>query len=340
MQLRLGQVAVRALLLSATSLLLPSFAGCSGCTPSFRECAPPEATLLAALPERLSDTGLYTERGPAQLAAGVEPFAPRFELWSDGAVKRRWILLPPGSRIDTSDPNAWNFPRGTKLWKEFVRDGVRVETRLLFKHGDRPGDWTPMAYLWRDDDAWAVPEGVENARGTPHDVPSAAQCGGCHRGTKSGVLGFSAIQLPTRSESGALDLETLRASDRLSHGLPESNRVPGDAPTRAALGYLHANCSHCHNQSRPERRGPRCFDPENDLDFTLRIGELDRPGSTATYRTAVGEVVTPGDPYESSLMVRVGSRDPWWGMPALGTEDVDRGGNRILHAWIDALASW
>lgn len=331
------RVDAKALLLWTSSLLLPSAAGCSGCTPSFRECPPPEASLLAALPERLSETGLYEVRGTERLAAEVVSFAPRYELWSDGAVKRRWIWLPPGAAIDTSDPDVWNFPVGTKLWKEFVRDGVRVETRLLLKHGDPPGAWTPMAYLWRDDDAWAVPEGVENARGTAHDIPSVAECGGCHGGTTTGVLGFSAVQLPARSEHAVLDLETLERTDRISHPITGSNRIPGDAPTRAALGYLHANCGHCHNQARPERRGPRCFDPENALDFSLRIGELDRPDSTATYRSAVGSVIIPGDPDDSSLMVRVRSRDPWWGMPALGTEEVDRHGTRTLHTWILGL---
>ena len=41
--------------------------------------------------------------------------------------------------------------------------------------------------------------------------------------------------------------------------------VPGDALDQEALGYLHANCSHCHNQDRPESDGARCYDPRNDF---------------------------------------------------------------------------
>ena len=72
-----------------------------------------------ALPEQLHDTGLFAPGQPDRLGAGVESFEPQHPLWSDGASKRRWIRLPPGTAIDARDPDRWRFPRGTKLWKEF-----------------------------------------------------------------------------------------------------------------------------------------------------------------------------------------------------------------------------
>src|SRR6185369_14671617 len=66
-----------------------------------------------ALPEQLHDTGLFAAGQPDRLGAGVEPFEPQHPLWSDGASKRRWIRLPPGTSIDARDPDAWRFPRGT-----------------------------------------------------------------------------------------------------------------------------------------------------------------------------------------------------------------------------------
>ena len=80
---------------------------------------------LSAVPARLTETGLYADLRADALAPGVLPYRPQFELWSDGASKRRWISLPPGTRIDTSDMDSWQFPEGTKLWKEFSRDNVR-----------------------------------------------------------------------------------------------------------------------------------------------------------------------------------------------------------------------
>lgn len=323
--------------MSALRWTLIFISGCASCSPAFRDCPPIADQQLAALPARLSETGLFADLGSETLADGVQLFAPRFELWSDGAAKRRWIYLPPGAQIDTADPDAWNFPAGTKLWKEFSRDGVRVETRLLFKHGTERTAWTPVAYVWRDDgDAWATPEGDTDARGTAHDVPSASQCMGCHRGTQSGVLGFSAVQLPETGEGAAIGVADLRDGGRFTTPVA-GVEIPGAPETRAALGYLHANCSHCHNQSRPEREGPRCFDPERDFDFMLRVGELAIPEATATYRTAVGKVISRGKPGDSDIMRRVQSRDEWWGMPALGTEVVDEAGVELLETWIRAL---
>ena len=81
----------------------------------------------AGLPERLSETGLYADAAAKQLAPDVVSFTSQYPLWSDGAAKRRWIRIPPGSAIDAADPNAWIFPVGTRVWKEFSF-ARRVET--------------------------------------------------------------------------------------------------------------------------------------------------------------------------------------------------------------------
>src|SRR5215510_6480644 len=82
----------------------------------------------AALPTRLSDTGLYRTGSSTQVRADVLAFTPQYPLWSDGADKRRCIRLPAGSAIDAVAPDAWQFPPGTQLWKEFSHGPRRVET--------------------------------------------------------------------------------------------------------------------------------------------------------------------------------------------------------------------
>jgi hypothetical protein len=283
---------------------------------------------------RLSASGLFADVARESLAPGVLSYAPRFQLWSDGAGKRRWVWLPPGTRIDTSDLDSWVFPVGTKFWKEFTRDGVRVETRLIEKIG--PGeDWLALAYLWRQDqsDADAAPFGATDAAGTPHDVPASNECGACHGGRKSFVLGFSTLQLS--SLPGAeLDLAALVAADLLTAPPAESYAVPGTDTEREALGYLHANCSHCHNQNRPERSGARCFDPQDDLDFSLSVKALAAPAQTAAYRTAVGSAVEPGRPDESRLFELVSQRGFGRQMPPLATERPDGSAVTLLERWI------
>jgi hypothetical protein len=176
------------------------------------------AYFVGAAEARLSETGLYVDTARRRLASGVTPFEPRFQLWSDGAVKRRFIFLPPGTQIDTSNPDRWNFPVGARLWKEFERDGVIVETRMLLKTGPDPADWDMAVYIWRADNSDADKQMFEraDARGTPHDVPSPRMCTQCHgSGTERRPLGFTQIQLPW-SRPGLASLKSLGASNRLS----------------------------------------------------------------------------------------------------------------------------
>lgn len=296
--------------------------------------------MLDALPARLSETGLYAERRSERIAVGVVGYEPEFGLWSDGAAKRRWVALPSGGRIDSSDGDAWKFPVGTRFWKEFSRAGRRVETRLLIKHGPAQRDWAGAAYVSNAEqtDAFLAAKGQQDAGGSGHDVPSAAECVGCHGGRRSHVLGFSAVQLARPGLP--LSLGDLAHSGRLTHVPERLPSVPGDELDRAALGYLHANCGHCHNPQRPPRGdGPRCYDPERSLDFGLPAAAGE--GSvreTPAYTSSVPRFVTPGDPGSSRLVTLVARRGFRLHMPPLASSAVDADGVRLLRAWIERLA--
>jgi hypothetical protein len=310
---------------------------------SYRYCSELPPAQLSAAPARLSETGLYADLPADAVAPGVLPYRPQFELWSDGASKRRWISLPPATRIDTSDMDSWQFPVGTKLWKEFSRDNVRIETRLLQRTGAGQGDWVTMAYLWNDSnsEAIAVPDGVEDARGTRHDVPAANECMGCHGGRPARALGFSAIQLshPQLDDPpGQVTLDELARRDLLTAPPAARLELRADPGARAALGYLHANCGHCHNQQRAPRSGLRCFDPESKLDFLLRAGELGDVTQTAAYRTGVGQAIKPGDPGGSEVVKRMNGRSRFPpSMPPLASERMDDHGLAVVRAWIARL---
>src|SRR5262245_46399422 len=75
-------------------------------------------------PVRLRDTSVETVG---------RPFALQYSLWSDGATKTRWVYLPPGTSIDARNDDNWEFPVGTRFWKEFAFNGRKVETRMLWK---------------------------------------------------------------------------------------------------------------------------------------------------------------------------------------------------------------
>ena len=92
-----------------------------------------------------------SEKAPV---AEVRPYAPQYALWTDGATKQRTISLPAGTQIDASDPNAWQFPIGTKLTKEFSFAGKKVETRTIEL---TPDGWRFEAFVWSEDGKTMTP---------------------------------------------------------------------------------------------------------------------------------------------------------------------------------------
>lgn len=316
--------------------------------------APPDADPLR--PPTLAGTGLCTNPECTTFAADVFEYEPRFQLWSDTATKRRWIYLPPGAQIDTTDMDYWKFPVGTKLWKEFTRDGTRVETRYIVKlmpNDAEFGAWHYVTYQWnaaQNDTTLVDVGGVMNANGTDHDIPSRQNCRDCHEELQSKVLGFGAIQLDF--DSAKLDLEDLITMGKLSApptGGTAGARfpIPGGATVEAALGYMHANCGHCHNPTANNFN-------HTPTDMRLRVGTL-TPDETATpaYTTLVDKtsslgyvhddgmpytlLVDGGDANNSILIKRMTSTNAMKHMPQKGSEMVDSTGMTALATWIDAL---
>ena len=319
----------------------------------------------STLPATLRDTGLYAPGSAGVLGEGVVAFSPQYPLWSDGAEKRRWLSLPSGSFIDASQPDAWEFPRGTKLWKEFSHEGRPIETRFIERQRD--GSWRFATYVWSEtgDQAALAPAGgipalaVPGAPGGRYAVPSRTDCLACHGSTSVPVLGVSALQLsPDRDplapggrsrRAGEADLRGLAAGGWL-RGLPAAllenpPRIAAATPVeRAALGYLHANCGHCHNntESRVARRltlDQRAADAAAAREQALRsaINAASRYRPPGADSAAL--VVTPGSPEHSVLAVRMQSRDPRVQMPPLGTSIPDREGLALIKRWIDSDSS-
>src|SRR4051794_17608051 len=73
---------------------------------------------VAAL-TRLSQHGVYADLSTRKPARSALEYEPQYPLFSDFADKRRWLLLPSDTQVDTSDMDHWRFPLGTKVVKEF-----------------------------------------------------------------------------------------------------------------------------------------------------------------------------------------------------------------------------
>jgi len=293
------------------------------------------------VPESLATTGLYSDFASRALAEGVLAYAVRYPLWADGADATRYLLVPAGKKIDTSDMDHWSFPLGTKSWMEVRRAGVLLETRYLEKSGEAPIGWKYVAYAWSADgkSAIAARSGVVDALGTIHDVPSQDQCEQCHSGGRDVLIGVAAIQLSR--ESGKSPLAELAERGLLSHPPGREFSPPGTGVVKEALGYLHGNCGYCHSDYGR-------WSELRKLRLRLRVGDTD-PANTPTYLTTInvkmshldraGEPfigIVPGEPEKSHLFIRSYSRDEW-SMPPTGTEIANGAGLAVLKEWIESL---
>jgi mono/diheme cytochrome c family protein len=301
-----------------------------------------------AIPRLLSRTPLYSNIRTKEIHPLVHEFKPRFELWSDGAVKTRWAYIPECAKIDTSDMDDWQFPVGTRLFKEFIVDGRRIETRIIERIGEGPRDFAYASYLWDEDEGEArrVDEaGQSDVLGTTWGIPSKSGCLRCHGsyalggGRPSRGLGLAAIQLS--HDGPGLTLSDLIADSRLSHPPAGDITVPGDAVAQAALGVLHANCGHCHNDT-PDRL------PMSDLSLWVDT-DATEVEETATWQTSVGQPtvifkdqhvsarIEPGQPNASAILYRMRQRGNNAQMPPFGSHIIDEAGVAAIQAWVESL---
>jgi hypothetical protein len=318
------------------------------------DCTVPDG---GALPTELRCTGLYANFEQRTLACNVHGYTPAYELWSDGAKKQRYVWLPEGKKMETTDPSEPIYPVGTKFWKEFrSQDGTKLlETRLLQK--DQLG-WVYTAYVWTADEKNAIQQndGVSNVNGTEHVVPTRDQCDECHRGRKDKVLGWDAFLLG----SGA---QGITNADLVKLGYVESGKefptltIPGNDVERAALGYIHANCGvSCHNNNLKAKARDTGFMMRLETNMLsaasatplVQTGLYKVPGTNSKYggiSTPDGGAprdyfrdLVPRDTQKSLTLVRMMTRGADGEMPSIASKKVDDAGVAIVRTWIEQMS--
>ena len=319
---------------------------------------PPRQTL----PKLLSQTGAFADLPGLKPADGFIPYTVNSPLWSDGAVKSRWVGLATNAVVGFAPTGRWSFPAGTVFMKHFslpVDDTNplilrRLETRLLVR--DTSGAVYGASYKWRADgsDADLVNAGftediqIKTATGTRVQkwfYPGRQDCLTCHTSISGGVLGVNARQLNgdfTYPETGKTDnqLRTWNHLGIFNKQLDEKNlaliphlvsitNATANLSTRVRA-YLDANCSQCH---QPGGAGA-FFDARFDTPLAkqnLINGPVQNPlGITGA------KVVVPGDTNRSILFHRisiVGDNQ----MPPIGKNVVDTKAVAVIAKWIDAM---
>lgn len=326
-----------------------------------------KATSADEPPALLSETGAFSDLATLTPSADLIPYRVNAPLWSDHAVKFRWMSIPndgapyeAGETIDFSNTGAWTFPVGTVFVKHFelpineTQPNVRkrLETRFLV-HGAN-GSYYGLTYKWRADnsDADLLPGSfqesvtITTATGPRQQVwsyPSRQDCMVCHTQSAGSVLGARTCQLNGDLDYGDVTDNQLRT---LSHiglfagsldeasiaTLPKSaNLLDSSASLELRVrSYLDSNCSHCH---RPN--GVRAnFDAR--LETPLALQGIIRGEVADTLGISGAKLIVPSDVNRS--MIR--HRDSLLGanqMPPLARNLVDAEYITVLNQWINSM---
>jgi len=323
---------MRALLLGAGAAA--ALSGC-GAASSDSGCEPLPA------PARVSQTGCYSDTPKTEPVDGAIPYELNAPAAGDGAIKRRWFVLPEGATVGFHPVDSWEMPVGTILVKEFFRESTSepaarfpVETRFLVRIALNgvAADWTGSTYRWRDDgrDADLVPpEGLlATVRGKDHLFPSHADCARCHNPVAGGPLGLQTPNLHRDGQIEALAARGIFGASAPAHvdvlaAMP-ATEDPATPVYERLRSWLHTNCAHCHREGA--EMGSRAWGPWN-----VPLAETDLCGSSYDGTP----FVAPGDPDGSRLLQRVLATDAL--MPPIATLAPDPLGVELLTGWIASL---
>lgn len=299
---------------------------------------------LGPMPQQLSETGLFEDMHARLPLARAARYEPLFPLWTNGADKERWLLLPLGTQVENIQAAPWEFPVGSVFGKTFAYPtdhGVEpVETRIIRRtlHG-----WDYHAYRWIGDDAELL--SLERTIYVPvvgfgeqlwHAVPSRFECRTCHESHDTPVIGFDELRLNGHlaGANQQTQLQSLYAQGALRFKPPEpaESISASDALTFSVLGYLHGNCAHCHNDS------PNSMSPL-DLRHSQALTQLINVPTQGSGQLN-GIRVTPGAPEQSVLyqsLVTDGSLPELRVMPPLGVQRPDTHAAALIEHWIRNL---
>jgi uncharacterized repeat protein (TIGR03806 family) len=316
-------------------------------------------------PKLLSQTEAFADLKDMTPSPGIVPYRVNTPLWSDGALKKRWISVPKSSGgIVYSSDSTWEFPVGTVFIKHFElpvsQDSVtRLETRFFVIDENKQG--YGITYKWnaQGTDAELIDEGEliseeinvlrdELVSSQTWTFPSRAQCMDCHNQNAGYVLGVKTAQLnrPFFYEQLGTEGNQVQTWNRLGlfgkdldHIDPsELTRLVSVNDTSASLqarvrSYLDANCSFCHRPGGVEA----AFDARSNtpLPFQSLVN-----GDVVSRNSTVGnKIIMPHSPDSSELWLRDKSlgEDK---MPPIGRNKPDQDYLNVLEEWIMSLQSF
>lgn len=295
----------------------------------------------------------------------VIPYEPASSLFTDYALKKRFIWMPGGAKASyEADDKTLNFPVGTVLIKHFYYNTIQpgnttkiIETRLMIK---KASGWIFAEYLWNDAQTEAeLVTGTNFTSGssknitfkkennevitTDYRIPSETECLACHKlDNKPIPIGVKPQNLNvTYNYSNGVKNQLQKLVDEgylqsyPSHIVSTVNYKDTSKPVDIRLrSYLDINCAHCHQENaRCDYRAIRLSFSQTTALSKLGVCVMaDEP-----IDPSLEKIITPGNPNKSVMHFRLNSVNENTRMPLLGRTIVHDEGVDLLKQWINTL---
>ena len=312
---------------------------------------------------KLSDYGFFVgDLAKQQPSKNVLPYEVSAKLFSDYAIKSRFVVLPKGEQILYQSNEEFIYPVGSTLIKSFhyptdiryPEKNIRLmETRLLI---NTPEGWIGYPYVWNKTQTEAFLEiagerldvsfinNQGNKESFNYSVPNFNQCKGCHVnqnkmkpiGTKARLLNHD-YEYPEGSMNqlkkwSILDMiNNLPEISTISH-TPNYNDPNDGTLEERARGWIDINCAHCHRLGAPGETSGLFLNIEEKN--KTRLGIYKPPVAAGRATGNLKYTISPGSPEKSIMIKRMLSKDPGIMMPELGRKLVHKEGVELVSQWI------
>jgi len=298
---------------------------------------------------------------------GVLPFQPASQLFTDYALKKRFIWMPDDvSATYQSDAKVLNFPTGTVLIKNFYYENVLpdnskkiIETRLMIR---KANEWIFANYIWNEQQSDADydvdmtggnlnVEWTQNGTATTvnYRIPSQGECMICHSNNQSIVpIGPKPqnLNFPINFADGNQNqLEKLKDFGYISNEIPGNivSTVDYQDTSKSldlrARSYLDINCAHCHTEGGTSQQYPVRFAFTQTPNYET-LGFCQETNFMLNFfPPGVNKIIYPGDHLQSIVHYRMNATpgDGPMMMPYIGRSLVHTEAVSVVDAWINSF---
>lgn len=296
---------------------------------------------------------------------GVIPYKPATELFTDYALKKRFVWMPNGT-IATyeNDYSVLNLPVGAVLIKVFYYNNVQpsnntkiIETRLMIR---KASGWIFAEYIWNNQQteallttqstsrqiSWLDSNSVINT--IAYRTPEVDyECLRCHARFNNEVIEPLGIKpqninyVLNYSDGPKNQLEKLIEFGYLENNLPSSiiSTVDFEDTTKSlnlrVRSYFDANCTHCHIDGGEAAMHNLRY-AFNETTNPMKMGVS---AHAAHYLEGYNNVtVTPGNVGQSILHYRMTTENDFlYIMPPLGRTKRHEEAIQLIESWINSL---